>query len=97
MIHFLFLHQKLLQTKRPCYLYLCVTCIKKETLTRKMTFFPQKGIARVSSCLKPGSELERRPDRDKTVDRLDAAVEEHDIVYTRAEGSLQENIKLTWL
>ena len=43
--------------------------------------------------LKPGTKLERRPEKDKTVDRSDAAVREYDVVYTRAAGSLEEKHK----
>ena len=43
--------------------------------------------------LKPGTKLDRRPERDKTVDRLDAAVREHDNVYIRAASSLEEKHK----
>lgn len=80
--------------KRPFYFYLCVKCRKKETLARKKTFFPERELHVPGyNYLKPGTKLERRPERDKTVDRLDAAVREHDIVYTHAASSLEEKHK----
>ena len=61
----------------------------------KKTSFPERKLDVPGyNYLGSGTKLERRPQRgDKTVDRLDAAVREHDIVYTRAAGSLEKKHK----